>query len=185
VIKGLFAHLSGHLPTESEGLLRVSAIGLVKNGGVILAPSLIENWTDILAPRLYRSGVQYVDAPEVAIDPERVEVVVTEPALEVDLGEWDLGTTGPVGIEPAPIEAGRYPLVGWALFQSSDSPMWGGVSRAQATVAAAGSVISAPGIPRARVIDELGRLFGRVSVHALGSPYEGDLASKLVAGFSS
>jgi hypothetical protein len=191
VMEGLFAYLAGHLPaSEPNGLIQVPGVGLVKEGRAVLAPGMITNWTDILAPRLNRSGVQFVDAPRVALDVERGDLVVEEPDLRVDRTVLaGLGGTRPMVSEPAPVEPGRYPLVGWALF-TGDEDHIGPLSIAAGIVSAAPSMMQHSALHHSdlgarRVMDALGRLFATTRPVAVGSPYKGDLASKLLGVFSS
>lgn len=186
VLEGLFAYLASHLPSEgTNGLLRVNGVGLVKEGRAVLAPSMITNWTDILSPRLYRSGVQFVDAPGVSVDLDRGEMVVEESGLDVDRRPLaPLKTNGSAGSEPAAVEPGRYPLVSWGFFTGDDRQM-GRISPARAIVAAAPSLIQTSGVKPAKVIEGLGRVFSMTAPVSVGSPYRGDLASKLVDLFSA
>ena len=183
VLSGLFAYLAGYLTPPSNGLLRVPGVGLVKNGRAVVAPTNITTWTDILAPRLNRNGVQFVDAPSVALDADRGELVVEETALVVDRTALAALGQQRAGSEPPAVEPGRYPLDGWALFVGDEEDM-GPLSIANGIVAAGPGVIHHAGLKPERVIEALGRLFGSAQPVAVGSPYEGDLASKLVGVFS-
>jgi hypothetical protein len=186
VLDGLFAYLAGHLPAaESNGLIRVTGVGLVKEGRAVLAPGMITTWTDILAPRLNRNGVQFVDAPQVALDVERGDMVVEEPGLVVDRAALaELNRQGSPGREPASVKPGRYPLVGWALF-TGDEDQIRPISPVNGIVAAAPGVMHHSDLKAEQVMKALGRLFGRTKPVAVGSPYEGDLASKLLGVFST
>jgi hypothetical protein len=185
VMECLFAYLARHsAAAEPNGLIRVTGVGLVKEGRAVLAPGMITTWTDLLAPRLNRSGVQYVDAPDVALDVERGDMVVDEPGLVVDRAALaELNRHGSPGREPASVQPGRYPLVGWALF-TGDEDQIGPISAANGIVAAAPGMMHRSDMEAEHVIKALGRIFARTKPVAVGSPYKGDLASKLLAVFS-
>jgi hypothetical protein len=164
--------------------MRVSGVGLVKDGRAVLAPGLITSWTEILAPRLNRSGVQFVDAPQVGLDIDRGELVVEAPGLVVDESALaELSRLGSPGREPAPVGPGRYPLVGWALFTGEEDHL-GPISSANGIVAAAPGLLHHADSKVEQVLQDLGRLFAQTRPVAIGSPYAGDLASKLVGVFS-
>lgn len=186
VIEGLFAYLAGYLPASApNGVIRVPGVGLVKEGRAVLAPGIITNWLDILAPRLNRSGVQFVDAPRVALDVGRGDLVVEEPDLQIDRTALQvLDRQRPMGSEPAQVKPGRYPLVGWALFTGDEDHM-GPISTAAGIMAAARGLMNHSDLGPKGLIETLGRVFGRTKPVAIGSPYEGDLASKLLGVFST
>jgi hypothetical protein len=183
VMEALFRYLAGYLPsTESDGLIRVTGVGLVKEGMAVLAPRTITTWTAKLAPRLNRSGVQYIDAPLVTVDVDRGEVVVEDPDLFIDRTALEsLGRRGS-GKEPDSVKPGRYPLVGWAIFAGNEDQI-GPISAAQGVVAAAPGLMRTTDLNAEEIMEALGRVFVRTTPVAVGSPTQGDLSSKLLAAF--
>lgn len=185
VFDGLFAHLGAHSPAPSaNGLLPVTGVGLIKEGQAILAPAWITNRTDTLAPRLNRGGVQFVDSPRVALDVEAGQLVVEEPGLIVNRAALaELNPANSPGREPKPVQPGRYPLVGWALFTDSDDDV-GPISAANGIVATAPGLFHRSLLRPEQVMRALGRLFSVTRPVAIGSANQGDLAEKLLRAFS-
>jgi hypothetical protein len=112
-------------------------------------------------------------------------MVVEEPGLVVDRAALEeLNRHGSPGREPASVKPGGYPLVGWALFLGDEDQI-GPISAANRIVAAAPGLMHHSDVEPERVIKALGRTFTTTKPVAVGSPYQGDLASKLLAVFSS
>jgi len=110
-------------------------------------------------------------------------MVVEEPGLVVDRAALaELNRDGSTGREPASVKPGRYPLVGWALFTGAEDQI-GPISTAKGIVAAAPGVMHHSELEAEQVMKALGRIFARTKPVAVGSPYEGDLASKLLGVF--
>ncbi len=118
---GLAGYLSTHLETERPGFLRVSAMGVVIDGEVVILPADVNNWLDELQPRLAKLGGAPIDRPYITIDVERREVVVPEPALSLDTSVLDDFVEPPARRSERPVvEPGRYPLRRWLIWQSNE-----------------------------------------------------------------
>ena len=134
VVRGLFTHLSSHRVDPAPGLLRVHGVTLVAGDTAVLAPAVLRQWPELIERRLNGKGMRFADTPWALVDPTRGEVVVPEPSLEVDwsaLDRLDPLVGGRSRPDP-PVEAGRYPLVGWAFWVGAD--VTGRLSRAQAVM---------------------------------------------------
>lgn len=176
VLRALFQHLAKYLPAPSDELLRVSSLALIRNGEAILVPRSITTWMDQLAPRLNRAGWQFVDHPWSKLDLESAELVVDAPALNIADGwqaELDSRTTRR---EPEAVGAGRFPLVGWGVFSAEERVM----SRAAGAAAAAPTVLNPSEYGVHAVIDDLLTFTEHTPLTGLGSPFEGDFATRVI-----
>lgn len=123
ILNGLATYLSGHLAEAPETLLPTSTIAAVRGDTAILLPAAARDSLEHLQPRLARIGYGLVDAPRPLVDPESLEVVVTEPTLDVDLGVLDgLPEARPSKAEAMRIEPGRYDLSTWYVWNEQEEP---------------------------------------------------------------
>lgn len=176
-IRALFQHLAKYLPAQSDGLLRAAAQALVRDGRAILVPNFVVTWMAQLAPRLNRSGWQFVDQPQAAIDLEHAELVVLPPRLAIS-DSWLKELSGNRSEkEPDLVEPGRYPLAGWGVFSAEERVM----SRAAGTAVLAMTITNPSAIGVSETVDGLLDITARIPVTGLGSPFEGDLAARLMA----
>ncbi len=142
ILRALAGHLSCLLDAE-PGLVRISAIGAVRNGSGVLLPDAAIGWLDRIQAPLARLGFLLVDQPFAHIDPLGVEMVVPSPT--VSMAEAVLATLPdpPAGSsEPGRVGTGRYPLRAWLLPER----VWGQppLSPAGAAAAALGTVVGEP-----------------------------------------
>lgn len=175
VVRALAHNLAKYIPVDSAGLLRVSALALVRDGQAILVPRNIVTWLDMLAPRLNRAGWQFVDYPWSTIDLDSAELVVGAPTIEMDSAIFDELSGRVSKSEPLAVEPGRFPLVGWGVYSAEEQAM----SRAAGAAAAAPSILNPNEFGVHDAIEGLVALTERTPVVGLGSPYEGDFAARL------
>lgn len=184
VLKGLAEHLSEYLDLNPKDLLKLRMAALVRDGEAILVPASIVVWMDTLVPRLNGRGAQLLDAPFAMVDPTRGELVVLPPPLDVDetiVQLLDAQADPGVGSEPPPVLPGRYPVRGLSLFSGAGAEVRP-LSLAASLAGAAPYVHNHPALGTAFVVESLRRLFaGFGHPLALGSPYEGDLATRLLS----
>lgn len=140
VLLALAGHLSSVLEPE-DGLLRTTNVGAVIGDAAILLPGVAVQWLEQVQPRLTRLGVRLVDRPYSTIDPDRLELVVPEPRMQLD--EAALAAVR----EPASnrselpaVEPGRYPLRAWTLWETNQVD--GQLTRARAVAATLPSLVS-------------------------------------------
>ncbi|NND02274.1 MAG: hypothetical protein HKN91_05755 [Acidimicrobiia bacterium] len=176
VLRALFQHLTKYLPVESAGLLRVSALALVRDGEAILVPRNIITWLDQLAPRLNRAGWQFVDEPWSSVDLESGELVVSAPTIAVEADLLDRLDVKRSEREPETVEPGRFPLVGWGVYSAEERVM----SRAAGAAAAAPAILNSADYGLRDVMEGLVAFTARAPIVGLGSPFEGDFATRLM-----
>lgn len=121
LVQGLIAYLSSFLEPEVPDSVRVSGVGLVRNGGALVAPVNLQQLRSQVERRLNRQGIRFIDIPWLLVDSKRMEVVVPEPRLDVDWSQFDRvdELLGPAPADP-PVPPGRYPLTGWAFLSTRD-----------------------------------------------------------------
>jgi hypothetical protein len=175
---GLAAYLADFLPPEPDSDLLTVEVGvLVRDGRALLVPPLTRTWTDILTPRLHRQRFQFVDARFATLDPTTAELVVPQPRLTLaDEPLADLMSEQ--SKEPDPVEPGRYPIEGWAFFTYDERDV-DRMSTAEGTAYAARYVMGHH--EAASVARQLAHLLRKAHPTAIGSPFRGDLASKIAS----
>lgn len=121
LVQGLIAYLSSFLEPEVPDVVRVSGVGLVRNGHALVAPVNLRQLRSQVERRLKRQGIQFIDTPWLLVDSQRAEIIVPEPRLDVDWSQFDR-TDEIFGAWPAdpPVPPGRYPLAGWAFLSTQD-----------------------------------------------------------------
>ena len=116
VIRALGARLSALLEGESEGLLRTTNVAALVGDQAVLLPPIALYWMDYLQARLARLGVRLSDEPHALVDPDKRELVIPEPRIEIAPAVLaKLGTPSPSRSELPPLEPGRYPLGVWTF----------------------------------------------------------------------
>jgi hypothetical protein len=109
----------------------------------ILLPSAVLQWLEDVQPRLSRLGVRLVDQSGSIIDPERLELVVPEPTVQVnEIALARIPEPGASRSELPRVEPGRYPLRAWAMSEGDDYD--GPLSRARAVAASLPTVKGKP-----------------------------------------
>jgi hypothetical protein len=142
ILRALAGHLSCLLDPE-PGLVRIGAIGAVRNGTAVLLPDAAIGWLDRIQAPLARLGFLLVDQPFAHLDVTRAEMVVPSPSLgmaEAVLATLPDPPAGPS--EPRSVAPGRYPLRAWLLPER----VWGEapLSPAGAAASALGTVVGEP-----------------------------------------
>ena len=182
VLLALAAYLSSALEPQ-EGLLRTSNVGAIVGDSAILMPSVVMQWLEDVQPRLSRLGVRLVDQPFSTIDPDRLELVVPEPRVEVDEGALaEISEPTPSRSEQPRVEPGCYPLRAWTVWETEevDAPL----TRAKAVAASLPSIIANPEDLEA-LLPQLGSLVERISPIPLVFDTPDELAGSLKESLAS
>lgn len=117
VVEALFGYLTSHLDSARDHYLVLRAMALVHDDRAVLLPAEVRDAMPRLERRLHGNGVRIVDRPFVQLDADTAEVVIEDPALDIDrhavAGLYEAilrprRTDQPVG-------SGRYRLTGWAF----------------------------------------------------------------------
>ena len=122
VITGLLRHVDAHAPTP-PGLLAVQAVALVREGRVLLVPTLIEDDLRDHNRQLGLDGIQLLDSHTIYLDPERGELVV-QTSLDVDRSALEAAIAdAPAArrLDP-PVPDGRYPIEHWLMMDLWHEP---------------------------------------------------------------
>ena len=155
LVTALLARLAGHLDDERGDRIRLDALALVAGDVAVLAPSEIRYVMPTLERRLNAKGLRVVDQPWTALDTETAEVVVEEPALDLDPAARErLVAAFPRPRRPEAVVApGRYRLAGWGfgLGHAHDGP----ISRAVAVTLACPQVLNFVELGAQRTLDGL------------------------------
>jgi hypothetical protein len=118
--EGLVRHLSTHVQTPPSDLLHLKSTAFVSDGIAILAPAQARGWIEATGRRFAEAGLVPVDMPSAWVNDSIAELVVPEPAVEVDweaLAEFSAAFPHGRLRHPDPgVAPGRYPLVGWAFY---------------------------------------------------------------------
>ena len=121
--RALVAELSSHERIDEE-LVRLPGVALVRDGEALVACLAVRSSLDRIERRLNAAGLLLVDQPWIHLDPLRAEVVVPEPAIEVDwpaLAALEEVVGGPHRKEPI-AAPGRYRLRGWTFVLAEERP---------------------------------------------------------------
>jgi hypothetical protein len=153
--RALLGYLNGYALSDPNGMLKIEAVGFVRDGKAVLAPGHLRFRTERVEPRLRRRGVQTVDGTATLIDAATGELVVPETVLQADLSPFDALD----GLEEPSGAPGRYRIVGWAFDRPSID--LGSLSRARAVMLAAAQVPNLVGHPGGtqQVLDGLRAVF--------------------------
>jgi len=174
-VHGLFAHLATHVPSDTPDLLTVQAVGLVGDGGALIVPNALRQWMSLLERRLNLKGLRVVDMPSLLVDAARHEVVVPEPALQIDWAGLDGLERIPVESRPDPfVPVGRYPIRGWAFLGDGRA-----LSRASAVALATRSTVARDGAQS--TLDALARVMRGIEPTTVAWTEPPKLAAALAA----
>jgi hypothetical protein len=181
VLLALVNHLAARRLDTPADLLRVSATVLVGDGWAVLAPVAVRGARDVLERRLLACGMRIVDAPAALVDTERVEVVVREPALEVDWSALDVleGLVPRSGPADVPPPAGRYRLLGWGMLIEGREP--GPIDAALAVASAAQALSDLPDAGAGDALRRLASLTDHVRFAAVEWGAPADITAGLAA----
>jgi hypothetical protein len=159
IVRALVTYLSSHRLDDIErrdpGLVRVHAVTLVAGEAAVLAPPALRQWPELIERRLNARGMRFADTPWALVDSARREVIVPEPALDVDwsaLDGLDALTAGRDRPDPS-VPPGRYPITGWAFRVKRDQA--GTLTRAQAVMQALQMMIGSLELGVQRALDDL------------------------------
>ena len=177
VVLALANYMSSVLEQE-DGFLRTRNVGaLVGDETAILLPSIVVQWIEQIQPKLNRLGVRLVDEPYSRVDPERLELVVSEPLVRVDESALAaLPEPGKSRSELPRVEPGRYPLRAWTVWETSEPDRE--LTRARAVAASLPSVIAGLG-GLDDLLPQLGSLLERISPMPLVFTTAEELADSL------
>ena len=174
VLHGLVAYLSWHLDAVPTGLLPTATVAAVGGDSAFLLPTAAKEHLEYLQPRLARIGYGLVDEPRPLIDPERLELVVPEPALEIDLHSLEeLAEPRPSKAEAPRVGPGRYGLHTWYIWNEQPEP--GPAERALGVL----SAVVVPKSELAAAFDRLSRVFEQLPIPALWMKWLDQLAGEL------
>lgn len=123
LVRALVAELASYEQIQ-EGLVRLPGVALVRDDEAMIACMATRSSLDRTERRLNAKGLLLVDQPWIHLDPRTGELVVPEPAMEVDwptLAAVDTVVAGPHRAEPA-AAPGRYRLRNWTYVLSEERP---------------------------------------------------------------
>ncbi len=153
VLLALASFMASHLPDPDPDpgdgggggpVLRTRNLALVVGGEAVLLPPAVRGAVEQLQPRVARFGAQPVDQPYAFVDASRGELVVRAPDLTLDLSVLDqVAEPNPSRSEPPRVDAGRYPLRTWAMWDSG-TPDARQLTPAEALTQALSSLAVAP-----------------------------------------
>jgi len=116
ILRALSARLSALFEGDSEGLLRTTNVAVLVGDQAVLLPPMALYWMDYLQARLALLGVRLSDEPHALVDPDKCELVIPEPRIEIAPEVLaKLGMPSPSRTELPPLEPGRYPLGVWTF----------------------------------------------------------------------
>ena len=135
VVEGLVSYLSGHAARDDD-LVVTNAAAVVGRDAAILVPGYLLAFFEEFQQRLARQGWRVVDSVRTTIDPAAGELLVLEPALDVEESAMRaLGAPSPR--ESPGVAPGRYPIAQWYFLQDAGGAS---MSRAAGVAAALGTV---------------------------------------------
>ena len=123
VLRALAARLSSLLEGDAEGLLVTMNVAALVGDQAVLLPPIASVYMDHVQAKLARFGVRLSDEPHALVDPEKCELVIPKPRIEVApevLAE--LGEPAPSHSELPPLEPGRYRLARGPSARSRPGP---------------------------------------------------------------
>jgi len=173
VLRGLAAHLAGHLEAP-PGTVRIEGLAAVRGGGAALLPRAAATELEALDPRLHRRGIRLVDMPYALVDPSSgLLIVPEEPGDGFDASAWhdDDGRTRGSGPQGAPPGAYRFEV--W-IRRTSTAP-----SRAASVAAAMSATENVKTFGAAALLDVYARLFSRTRVIAIERVTADDISRAL------
>jgi hypothetical protein len=117
ILRALLSYLTYHALEEREDLVTVHSLAFVRDGQSVLVPHLVRLALKKVERHFNRAGFALVDTPNALIDPSTGDLVVPEPALEVDHDALAAAARlAPQPDRPDTIVApGRYPITYWAF----------------------------------------------------------------------
>ena len=181
LVPALLSRLAGHLDHGRSDHVRLDSVALVAGDVAVLAPAEIRYVMPVLERRLNSKGLRVVDQPWTALDVETGELVVTEPALDVDPeAQARLTRAFPRARRPdPPVAPGRYRVAGWAfgLGHAHNGP----ISRSQAVALACPQVLNVAELGAQRTLDGLARAIRSVDPVAMWADSPAGLVGPLVS----
>ena len=178
ILSALGAHLSALLDRDAEGLIVTTSVAALVGDQAVLLPPMALYWMDYLQARLARLGVRLSDEPNALVDPDKCELVIPEPQVEVApevLAE--LAGLAPSRSELWPMEPGRYHLGAWTF----DEEPAGGPATPTRARAVAGILPALTGSPDqlGEVIAAVGRLLEETRAVPLRSSSQQELMKSI------
>jgi hypothetical protein len=130
---------------------------------------------DYLQARLALLGVRLSDEPHALVDPDKCELVIPEPRIEIAPEVLaKLGTPSPSRTELPPLEPGRYPLGVWT-FDEEPSRYSATPTRANAVAGVLPAVTGSP-----ELLGELIAAVGRILEKARAVPLQSTSQQELM-----
>jgi hypothetical protein len=185
ILRALVTYLSSHQLDDSRhrdpGLIRMHAVTLVSGSSAVLAPPVLRQRVELIERRLNGRGVRFADTPWALVDPDRGEVIVPEPVLDVDsdaLDGLDALTEGRDRPDPS-VLPGRYPIAGWAFRVREGNA--GRLTRAQAVMQALPMMIGSLERGAQRALDDLTTVVRGIEPAGIAWNDPADVVAPLVA----
>jgi hypothetical protein len=175
ILRALSARLSALFEGDSEGLLRTTNVAVLVGDQAVLLPPMALYWMDYLQARLALLGVRLSDEPHALVDPDKCELVIPEPRIEIAPEVLaKLGTPSPSRTELPPLEPGRYPLGVWT-FDEEPSRYSATPTRANAVAGVLPAVTGSP-----ELLGELIAAVGRILEKARAVPLQSTSQQELM-----
>jgi hypothetical protein len=172
----LLLELGAYAAAPDPSMLSLAAVGFVSNNGrAVLAPPGLRPWLSAIERRLNARGLWVVDTPTTLVDAERSELVVPEPALDIDWSAFQPDGSDRDGV----VQPGRYPIAGWAFFTDTASPEV--VTRARAVAIAAQFVTNIDALGVQTSLDRIAGVVRTIEPTALTVSRPGDVVQPLAA----
>ena len=181
VVRALMAWLHSHREEQPQDVLRVWGTALISEHGAVVGPPAVQHALEVVERRLNSRGIRVVDAPTVPIDPQRSEVVVPEPDLEIDwsvLADLADAVPGPRRADP-PVPPGRYPIVGWGFPVLPEQV--GPFPRAHAITLGAQHVVNRRDLGAQATLDGLAEVIRRLQPQGLTWEKPSDMVAPLAS----
>ena len=174
ILRALSARLSALFEGDSEGLLRTTNVAVLVGDQAVLLPPMALYWMDYLQARLALLGVRLSDEPHALVDPDKCELVIPEPRIEIAPEVLaKLGTPSPSRTELPPLEPGRYPLGVWT-FDEEPSRYSATPTRANAVAGVLPAVTGSPEL-LGELIAAVGRILEKTRAVPLQSTSQQEL----------
>ena len=174
ILRALSARLSALFEGDSEGLLRTTNVAVLVGDQAVLLPPMALYWMDYLQARLALLGVRLSDEPHALVDPDKCELVIPEPRIEIAPEVLaKLGKPSPSRTELPPLEPGRYPLGVWT-FDEEPSRHSATPTRANAVAGVLPAVTGSPEL-LGELIAAVGRILKKTQAVPLQSSSQQEL----------
>lgn len=159
IIRALLDHLGAHRPPP-PGLVWVSSLPFVRDGGAILMPARFNDDLRIVDRQLRQHGYVALDSPRALVDLRSGDLVVSD-LMESDPAGLALAVDGVVRRRAEPtVPFGRYPIERWVFVDYTGG--WGPIGRASATRAVVLEIVDGIEHPDGELLAAVAELFTAV-----------------------